>query len=133
MTTRYFTDGSPMDVPSNTGVNDTFTMGITGMTTNPTGTASYQKIGNIVLLSIPELSGLSNSVNFTLTGLPAGIRPSVTRNVTAIEVTSAGLTARGSATINTDGTITLFAGNLGAAFSALLGKSVSKQEIPYLV
>lgn len=133
MTTRHFSDGSPIDVPSNTSTNDSFTMGITGLTTSPTGTASYQKVANHVLASIPALSGTSDSTSCTLTGVPTAIRPSTARNCTAIEVTSAGLTARGSGTINTDGTITLFAGNLGTAFSAVLGKGVSQQEISWLV
>lgn len=133
MTTRYFSDGSPINVPDDTTVNDTFTMGVTGLTTSPTATAEYQLIGRQVQMTIPALSGTSNSTAFTLTGVPAAIRPGSAKNVPAVQLTNAGLATLGSATVNTDGTITLAAGLLGSLFSAILGKGVAKQEISWLL
>lgn len=133
MATEYFSSGNPIEVPNNCAVNDTFTMGVTGLTTSPTATASYQKLANHVMLSIPALSGTSNSTSFTLTGLPAAIQPSAARNIPAVQVTSGALAVLGSATVNTNGTVTLSAGLLGTLFSAVLGKGVAAQEIAYLL
>ncbi len=133
MATEFFLSGNPIEVPGNCYVNDTFTMGATGLTTSPTATAEYQRIGNQVQLSIPALSGTSNSTGFTLTGIPTGARPSVARNVPAVQVTNGAIQALGSATVNTDGTITLSAGLLGQLFSAVLGKGVAKQEISWII
>lgn len=52
-----------------------FTLTATGMTTSPTGTAYATRIGRNVTLSIPWVSGTSNSTSFLLTGIPAGWRP----------------------------------------------------------
>lgn len=130
---EYFLSGNPIDVPANTAVNDTFTMGTVGLTTNPTASCAYQKIANQVQASIPALSGTSNSTTFQLTGVPAAIRPSVARIVPAVQLTNGALAVLGSARVNTDGTIDLFAGLVGTAFSAVLGKGVAAQEISWLV
>lgn len=50
----------------------TFTLTATGMTTSPTGTAYATRIGRIVYLTIPFITGTSNSTSFTLTGIPSG-------------------------------------------------------------
>lgn len=47
----------------------------TGLTTTPTATWTYTKIGNLVVLNIAILTGTSNSTAFTVTGLPADIQP----------------------------------------------------------
>lgn len=51
-----------------------FTMGITGLATSPTATAEYQRIGRVVYIYVPGLSGTSNATSLTLTGLPAVIQ-----------------------------------------------------------
>lgn len=51
----------------------TFTVTGTGFTVAPTGTARYVRLGKLVLLEIPDLTGTSNTTAFTLTGLPAGL------------------------------------------------------------
>lgn len=130
--TRYFSDGSAIEVAADTTVADTFTMGTTGFTSNPSGTARYQTIGRIVVLSIPTLSGTSNATAFTLTGIPAAIRPDAGRNVGAVGVSNAGVGLMGTITVNSDGTATVSAGIVGTLFSALLGKSLTAVEIVYL-
>jgi hypothetical protein len=55
-----------------------FTITGTGFTSNPTGTATWIKIGNTVLLTIPTLTGTANATTFTLTGLPSAIQPATT-------------------------------------------------------
>lgn len=54
-----------------------FTAGVTGLTTSPTATATWQRIGKMVFLSVPQISGTSNSTSFTLTNIPAAIQPSI--------------------------------------------------------
>lgn len=55
----------------------TFTGTLTGFTANPTGTVSYQRIGNhvAVFLTSAGISATSNSTAMTMTGLPAIIQP----------------------------------------------------------
>lgn len=131
--TRYFSDGSPIEVAADTTVADTFTMGTTGFSgTDPSGTARYQTFGRMVVMTIPTLSGTSDSTSFTLTGIPAGIRPDAARNVGAVSLTNAGVGLFGTVTINTDGTATVSAGIVGTLFSAILGKGITTVDVVYL-
>ena len=51
-----------------------FTVTATGFSgTAPSGTARYVRIGKQVAISLPGISGTSNSTAFTLTGLPAAL------------------------------------------------------------
>jgi hypothetical protein len=61
-------------------ITGTFTITGTGFTVNPTATARYVSLGNVVILFLPELTGTSNATTFTLTGLPATIVPTQTSN-----------------------------------------------------
>lgn len=60
----------------------TFVGTLTGCTTVPTGTFSWTKRGDLVVLTAPVagLSGVSNSTGMTVTGLPAAITPNVVVN-----------------------------------------------------
>ena len=62
-------------------VSGTFTAGCTGLTTSPTGTATYKVENGDVVFYIPMsvLGGTSNSTSFTITGLPACIQPTVAK------------------------------------------------------
>lgn len=53
----------------------TFTATYNGFTAGVSGTATYVKIGNHVLLTLPAATGTSNTATFTVTGLPAAIQP----------------------------------------------------------
>jgi hypothetical protein len=110
-----------------------FTVGTTGFSGTVTGTAKYQRVGRMVILDLPALSGTSNSAAFTLTGLPAEITPVDAKSVGMMNMTSAGLRVMGSAVVNANGTVTLSAGVLGTVFSVLLGKGIDKVSIAYLV
>lgn len=61
-------------------VAGTFTITFTGMAGATTGTATYYKVGNLVMLYLPTLTGTSNSTAFTATGLPAAIQPATLNN-----------------------------------------------------
>ncbi len=53
----------------------TFTVTGTGFSGSVTGTATWARIGKLVIVSLPGLSGTSNATSFTLTGIPAAIQP----------------------------------------------------------
>jgi hypothetical protein len=53
----------------------TFTGTLTGMTGSVTGTCIWTRVGNLVTLFIPTMTGTSNSTAMTLTGLPSAIQP----------------------------------------------------------
>ena len=52
-----------------------FTATLTGVSGSVTGTAYYSRVGPNVLVTIPALSGASNSTSLTVTGLPATLYP----------------------------------------------------------
>lgn len=56
-------------------IEGTFTITGAGFTAGVSGTARYVKVGKMVTLAIPTLTGTSNATTFTLTGVPAGIVP----------------------------------------------------------
>lgn len=64
-----------------TPVSSTFTITAGGFSGTVNGTARYEKIGNIVVLYIPGLSGTSDSTSFSLSGIPAAIRPARVQNI----------------------------------------------------
>lgn len=84
----------------------TFTATATGMTTSPTGTVSFTRVGNVVTMNLPAISGTSNATTFTLTGGPTVIRPT-TSKVVYVRVQDNGTYKSGLASIGTDGVITL--------------------------
>jgi len=87
-----------------------FTATLTGVTTTVTETAVWQKIGDFVTISIPRITGVSNSIVCAIEGVPEAIRPSafqscsilVMSNTTAEEVTHPA-----EASVYPDGTIQL--------------------------
>ena len=113
--------------------NGSFTITGNGFSGSVTGTAEYNVNGKIAILSLPALSGTSNSTSFTLSGLPNILVPTSSRNVAAVQVTNAGVGSLGSLTVNTNNTITVSSGLLGSLFGALLTKGCSKQDIVYLI
>jgi hypothetical protein len=56
----------------------TFTGTLVGLTTSPTATCYYVRVGKLVVLSIyrsTSLVGTSNSTGFSMSGVPSDIRP----------------------------------------------------------
>lgn len=51
------------------------TLTATGMTTSPTCTMTWRRVGMQVIAKISSLSATSNSTSYSLTGLPAAIQP----------------------------------------------------------
>lgn len=100
-------------------VKGSFTMGTTGFGTPPSDTAYYTIRGNIVTLRIPAFSATSNSTDFTLTGLPAAIQPSIGGRL-FIGVVDNGTPTYGKALFAASGTIQLAkeSGNFGSGWTA---------------
>lgn len=72
-----------VDMTPDTG---TFTATYTGFTGGVTGTATWCRIGKMVILSLPPASGTSNASTFTFTGLPSAIQPaSISQQVMAVQ------------------------------------------------
>lgn len=116
---RYmFTDDAGTDSVLNE-VKGNFTMGVTGFTSSPSDTAYYTIRGNIVTLRIPAFSATSNSTDFTLTGLPAAIQPSIGGRL-FIGVVDNGTPTYGKALFAASGTIQLAkeSGNFGSGWTA---------------
>lgn len=93
-----------VDVTPDTG---TFTGTLTGMTGSVTGTCRWNRVGNIVQLFLPIMTGTSNTTALTMTGLPAVIQPARTQafpvaeieNNTILTGTFAGQVAAASGTV----------------------------------
>lgn len=111
----------------------TFVATATGMTTTPTGTATYVRVGNSVNLEIPLVSGTSNATTFTLTGMVAAIRPAAQRDIILRTQDNTGAYVISLATISTGGVITLYASANSAVFTATGTKSVAAINISYVI
>ena len=106
----YTKDDTGAERLVSTGTTATFTATGTGFTANPTATAAYSLTNNVVTLHIPSLSGTSNLTTFTVTGLPAAIRPATAHQQFQFAFVDNGgaATGTGRADIETNGTITLY-------------------------
>jgi hypothetical protein len=98
----------------------TFTITYTGMTASVTGTASWVRMGNVVVLTFPLATGTSNLTTFTATGLPSAIQPaSLTQQVAVANCENVG-TQGGvcQAQINSgSGTINMLLGGASAGWT----------------
>ena len=94
----------------------TFTATATGMTTSPTGTVKYTRVGNQVTLNIPSISGTSNSNSFQLTGLPTQLQPASV-NMMLFRAFDNGVDKVCMIYITNSNTITLFNNLTGAGSS----------------
>jgi hypothetical protein len=66
------TAAAQVDMTPDTG---TFTITATGYTAAVTGTATWSRVGKLVTIAVPFLSGTSNATTLTLTGIPVAIQP----------------------------------------------------------
>lgn len=109
----------------------TFTVTGTGFTTSPTGTASYVRVGKQVTLSLPTISGTSNSTTFTLTGIPAEITISNPFMTVARVKDNSGPYVWGRAVIRENSTIELATDANGTPFTASGTKTMWIMHISY--
>jgi len=103
----------------------------TGLTTSPTGTVFFARAGNLVIMTLPALSGVSNATTFTITGGPTTMRPNSQRIVMCRVADNGGATVWGMAAINTDGTIVLYSTAAGGSFTASGNKGVYSITFSY--
>jgi hypothetical protein len=89
----------------------TWTATLTGCTTSPTVTATATRVGRVVTINIPSLSGTSNSTSKSITGMPAQYRPSnQQRGFVNLISDNGGANTPASLFVEAAGTINLFAG-----------------------
>ena len=126
--TTVQTNGS--DATHETG---TFTLTLdTGCTTSPSGTATYAKSGNVVVVDLPDISCTSNATNkvFT-TDFPAAIQPS-TPQFPLCAVFDNGLVAEVAACqVNAVGTMLL--NRFTGLFTASGNSGIQSTTITYLL
>lgn len=111
-----FTDDAGNDHYIPKMVQGNFTMGATGLTTSPTATAYYTIVGSTVILMIPQITGTSNAVSFTLTGLPSVIQPIAARStsMSAYVTDNGSPSVEGTASVSNSSIINLsFQGSAG--------------------
>lgn len=95
--------------PSVAGPSLPFTMGFTGFSANPTGSTSrYQLIGKLCFINIYMVNGTSNSVNFTVTGLPFAASSNMVAMIYPCYVVDNGLPLLGIAGLSAGGTTLTF-------------------------
>ena len=103
------------------------TLGSTGLSTNVTGNANFSRIGRTVTITLPTISGTSNAPSFSLTGLPAEIRPNANRYILT-QVTDNGTPYIEEAYVTTAGAIVFNRG-----FTATGTKSCTAINITYII
>lgn len=110
------------------GKTSSFTATLTGCTTSPTGSVTWQKQGNRVRIRFPSITGTSNTTAATLTGMPAELNPAANRVVSGYCIDS-GASKASQIVIGSAGTITLNNGT--AVFTAAGTKGVDTCECYY--
>lgn len=105
-----------------------FTATLTGCTTTPTGTVYWNRVGNVVVLRLPQINATSDTTAATLTGAPAGLFPARTHRVLA-PVQDNSAVVIGTAQVETTGVITL--GLLSGAFTASGTKGIEALTLTY--
>jgi hypothetical protein len=109
-----------------------YTGSLTGCTTSPTGSISYTRQRDLVELSLPAISGTSNTTAATITGMPAQIRPATTR-IVPVRIQDNGTVSFGLASIDSAGTITLSVGASAGAFTNTGTKGVAATTLSYQI
>ena len=111
----------------------TYTATATGLTTSPTCDVLVRKIGPIVLIQVPDIGGTSNSVGFTLTGMPTKSRPSAARIATCRTIDNGGTVLYTNCNVGTGGIITIYPTINGGDFTASGSKLLANSIISYVV
>lgn len=110
--------------------DQSFTVGITGLTTSPTVSWKYQIANNIVTVFAQTLNGTSNSTACTITGLPTIIRPINTQTVWCL-VQDSGSYFASRGYVDSSGVITLAKDSSGAIFTNTGSKGFIGSTLTY--
>jgi len=93
-----------------------FTITGTGFTVNPTGTAYWTKISNVITVVIPSLAGTSNATTFTLTGIPAKIQSGGIFNIQGPLLSAIDGSSDAWCSIDLDGAVWTLGNQVGTPF-----------------
>ena len=107
-----------------------FTATLTGCTTSPTGTVSYVRKGKMVTLSIPSISGTSNTTAASLTGVPASLTPANGQSGISL-IFDNGVSLNGNFSVTNVNVINLYKGPYGTVFLNSGTKGVQACAISY--
>lgn len=106
-----------------------FTGTLTGCTTAPTGTITWNIVGNMVTLNIPAFVGVSNTIDATITGMPAEIFPAANQ-FPQVLVQDSGVVGPGRILITTGGAMILNKLN-SSSFTAAANKGIPEVTLTY--
>lgn len=109
----------------------TATLTATGMTTAPTVSCKFTRIGNVVTTVMGYLNGTSNATSFTFTGVPTSFRPSTSAYTSPIAVKDNGIYSLGLGTLDASGNITLNNDFGGTLFTATGAKGTNTCTFTY--
>jgi hypothetical protein len=110
---------------------NTFTITATGFTGSITGTARFVRVGSVVTMFIPQLSGTSNATTFTLTGVPSRLVPARDQTTGAHRIENNGTQDWGIIIIDSDGTFYLFRTAAAAAWTNSGAKTLYETMVTY--
>ena len=110
----------------------TYTATATGMTTSPTVTVKYTRMGSVVTMDITAIAGTSNATTFTLTGGTTAMRPAAQKQVIA-GVADNGVLKTGLLIVETSGTLSLYIDFAGGAFTNSGAKGLVGLSFSYTV
>ena len=109
----------------------TFTVTGTGFSGgDPSGTAYYVRVGKQVTLTLPTLSGTSNTDTFVVVGIPASLSAGPGAAY-AVPVTNAGVHALGLVNVPVGGTMNIQRDIVGTAWTASAQKTLWNTAITY--
>lgn len=128
--------GTVFIISSRNHIAGTFTATLTGVSGTVTGTASYVRNGRMVFLTIPTMSGTSNSTSMGVSGLPAAIQPSFDQWAWGGLAANNGatVTSRTDALVNSaGGTITFALGGSTTGWTSSGTKGPNTSTICYVI
>lgn len=112
-----------------------FTGTYTGMSAGTTGTVNWTRVGNLVIMTLPALTGTSNSTSFTMTGIPASIQPTTAGTFGVLTVAAdngltqwVGSAANGFEFTISGGTMTFYKGGTAAGWTATGAKGTPNAQ-----
>lgn len=109
-----------------------FSLGVSGLTTSPTITVNASRTGDVVVLTVPSLSGTSNTSSMSIGNLPANLRPSADRPV-LFRVTDNNVALVGVAVIHSTGQIDLYSSVSLGSWTSSGVKGFASQTFTYSI
>jgi hypothetical protein len=116
-------------------ISGTFLATLTGVSGTVQGNVTYERCGNRVSLSIPSLTGISNTTACTITGMPTTLYPTTAQGMKTVIVTNNSVDAVGRVEVDTSGVLVVYPTISAAAsgWTAAGTKTVTRFNYDYLV